>query len=413
MRSVPLGYKELVAALEANVFPAERSWIDFKRRLYPDDPADRPGRARASLELAKDMASMAPMGGYLVYGVKEDKDRHLFEVDEMPLPVGLHETVDAVAQDKITPALTVVPTLVHEPEATHGFLVVEIPPSPDSPHMADSIYWGRSETGKVRLTDAEVERLILGRSRLLGRLDGAMAATVDSDPITTTRQGCHFYLTAVPAIGWPEMAAGFTRDHHARMKLLHRLSDLAMTFERAERDQRPTTVAFGNMIHDHRSQRTRTAWLATWSGTATDGLGRMIGVDDDGTIRYINIGAYSSFSINQNQFLVNDVQLLHETRDMIRLVSALADDIGYVGSWRIGVHLDRLRGHMTHLVDPYRGGTMIGASAWNGADYWERTHAAAIELREKPEVVTGRLMRLLMRGLGTEPFLSQPPFNLD
>jgi hypothetical protein len=112
-RSVPLTYRELAAALQAGVFPRERSWIDFKRRLYPEgaDAGDGPARERASLELAKDLASMAVLGGYLVYGVKEDKARHLFEVDDMQLPVGLHETVDAVARDRITPPLSVVPTL--------------------------------------------------------------------------------------------------------------------------------------------------------------------------------------------------------------------------------------------------------------------------------------------------------------
>jgi hypothetical protein len=35
MRSVPLDYDELSAAIKAGAFPHERNWIDFKRRLYP------------------------------------------------------------------------------------------------------------------------------------------------------------------------------------------------------------------------------------------------------------------------------------------------------------------------------------------------------------------------------------------
>jgi hypothetical protein len=105
------------------------------------------------------------MGGFLIYGVKEDKVKHLFTVDEMHLTVGLHETVEAIARNRITPPLTIVPTLVKNPDdTTKGFLVIEVPASPDSPHMVDRSYWGRSETGKVRLTDPEVERLILART---------------------------------------------------------------------------------------------------------------------------------------------------------------------------------------------------------------------------------------------------------
>lgn len=159
MRSVPLTYRKLADAIQAGVYPRERSWIDFKRRLYPErnEAADGVAREKVSQELARDMASMAELGGFLVYGVKEDKAKHTFTVDEMSLPVGLHETVDAVARDRITPPLSVVPTPVPNPEnPATGFLVVEVPESPDSPHMADFTYWGRSETGKVRVHDGFV-----------------------------------------------------------------------------------------------------------------------------------------------------------------------------------------------------------------------------------------------------------------
>jgi hypothetical protein len=79
------------------------------------------------------MASMAEVGGFLVYGVKENKVKHTFTIDEMDLPVGLHETVDSVARDRFTPPLSVVPSLLPNPATkTTGFLVVEIPESPDS-----------------------------------------------------------------------------------------------------------------------------------------------------------------------------------------------------------------------------------------------------------------------------------------
>ena len=61
------------------------------------------------------MASLAVLGGFLVYGVKENKVKHLFTVDEMSLAVGLHETVEAIARNRITPPLAVVPTPGAEP----------------------------------------------------------------------------------------------------------------------------------------------------------------------------------------------------------------------------------------------------------------------------------------------------------
>jgi hypothetical protein len=407
-RSVPLTYHELAAALQAGVFPRERSWIDFKRRLYPEgaDAGDGPARERASLELAKDLASMAVLGGYLVYGVKEDKARHLFEVDDMQLPAGLHETVDAVARDRITPPLSVVPTLAPNPETnTTGFLVV-FPQSPDSPHMADSIYWGRSDTGKVRLADEQVERLMRTRDRQSERLAEAMQGTVRSEPVKIGRDGCcHFYFTAVPATGWPDMFAGYARDHASRMRLMQRCSDLQDEIRQTE-PSRPD-AAFGGMIRDRRSQQVAAGWLSTWDGPARNGRGRTVGVDDDGPIRYINIGTGGRLSTDA--LIVRDLNLMYQTRDIIRLVAALSDDVGYSGSWLLGVHLDQLYGHVSEVTDSY--GFPAGLVSWDGSDYTQTTRAAAVEIRENPAPITARLMRPLMRGLGTEALLSQPPFS--
>ena len=85
MRAVPTTYTELAAAIDGGVYPHERNWIDFKRRLYPEK-GNAAARDKVSTELARDMDSMAEVGGFLIYGVKENKINHTFTVDEMPLP---------------------------------------------------------------------------------------------------------------------------------------------------------------------------------------------------------------------------------------------------------------------------------------------------------------------------------------
>lgn len=77
MRSVPLTYAELADAIRAGVFPHERHWIDFKRRLYPEEPAaGQPSQAtrdKVNAELARDMASMAERGGFFIYGLRRTR----------------------------------------------------------------------------------------------------------------------------------------------------------------------------------------------------------------------------------------------------------------------------------------------------------------------------------------------------
>jgi len=56
MRSVPLTYAGLAGSIEAGAYPHERTWIEFKRRLFPEgaEAADGAVKAKVSEELAKD-----------------------------------------------------------------------------------------------------------------------------------------------------------------------------------------------------------------------------------------------------------------------------------------------------------------------------------------------------------------------
>jgi hypothetical protein len=404
-RSVPLTYAELAAAIESGAYPHERSWIDFKRRLYPDSD-DATARDKVSQELARDMASMAERGGYLIYGVKENKAGHTFTVDKMPLPVGLHETVDAVARDRITPSLAVVPTLVPAPETgnTAGFLVVEVPESADSPHMTDFTYWGRSETGRVRLNDDQVERLILARSQRYQRLPDGMKATARVDPVGDRWLG-HFYFTAVPTRGWPEMFAQYTRDAQARTRLLRRVAELEREIS-ADHDQRPWPTVLGGFVKSRRTQKVQAGWLDTWDGRAAEGKGWSIGVDDDGPVRLIDLEVGSGHPPGPSSDFLKEARVLYRTRDMIRLTAALSDDVGYHGNWLLGVFLDGLYGCKPQLADP-----LGETNSFEDYDYSSGLQATGLQLRSRAEWLTSGLLRTLMRGLGTEILLIQPPFG--
>jgi hypothetical protein len=357
------------------------------------------------------MASLAVSGGYLVYGVKEDKDKHQFTADEMQLPVGLHETVDAIAWSRVTPPLGVVPTLVPNPQdPTAGFLVVEIPASPDSPHMVDGSYWGRSETGKVKLTDSEVSRLIVGRGKQADRILQAMLDTAECDPIDLPWQGSHFYFTAVPATGWPDMFANFTQNHASRMRLSQFCTALQNKIENPP-VQRPGPIAFSSLISDWRSQRVQGGWLATWANSPSEGRGRRsLGLDDDGAVRYMNLGPYSPAMANERIRYVHEINVLFETWDMVRLVAALSEEANYRGSWLMGVELSHLGGHISQLNDLNWGYQFSSEAKWEVADYRDATSVAAIEVQERSAAVARRLLRGLLRGLGSESFLDQPPF---
>jgi hypothetical protein len=141
--------------------------------------------------------------------------------------------------------------------------------------------------------------------------------------------------------------------------------------------------------------------------------GRTVGIDDDGPIRYINLGAVRPLQAGKPIAMVFEVNLVHETRDMVRLVDALAEAVGYVGSWLLGVELDLPSGHVSQLTDQYMVPRFTPSDTFGAAKYRSTTRASALEVRDKPGLITARLMRKLLRGLGTEELLSQPPFDQD
>lgn len=278
-RHISLDYTELLNSVHGGEFPAERHWLDFKRELYPRPPASgAPAKAKPKKEvheeLARDLASLAERGGYLVFGVEEDKATRTFTVVDMPLPAHLDQTVDQVARDFIDPPLLVAPTLLTSPDSPgNGMMVVEVPESPDAPHMAGGTYYGRSETGRTKLTDAEVERLILRRGRAGDRLLAAMADTIAADPEPGT-EPAHFYLTAVPTQGLPDILLEYTRDRTAHNRFLTASNgwhnDIAHTDARF-RDLTAVPVAFGSMVDTRRGQHPRGAWFCNYPQASPDG----------------------------------------------------------------------------------------------------------------------------------------------
>jgi hypothetical protein len=122
---------------------------------------------------------------------------------------------------------------------------------------------------------------MLARNRAPEMLAEQMRATVTDDPVTAdARQVSHFYFTAVPTRGWPDMFSQYSTDRQARMRLMQRCNALINEYKA---EQRPVQPAFSSMTNSRRTLLT--GWITTWPARPTEGAGRTIGVDDDGPVR--------------------------------------------------------------------------------------------------------------------------------
>lgn len=165
---IPESTKELIQAAE-NHGINETSTFDAKasEAILSSKDGDKK-------EMAKDIAAMSTAGGVILYGIAEDENDEPKELDPFNLN-GMKEKVSNVVQTCIEP-----PPEVHihvrrlEGDRSKGFILVEVPMSPEAPHMvtkkSDNRYYGRNGPRNTRLSPRQVERLferkeVLQRSR--------------------------------------------------------------------------------------------------------------------------------------------------------------------------------------------------------------------------------------------------------
>ena len=420
-RHVPTTYQALVDAINDGQFPAERSWIDFKREFYPtawpsDPQKAKEAKDRKHRDIAVDMASMAVYGGYIVYGVEEDKRKGTFSPYPQVLALGLREKIDNLARDLITPALYVEITPVPDPDnPDHGFIVVEVPASPDAPHQVEFVYRGRSDTGNVQLTDDQVQRLMQQRGQRDARLiQEDLASTETADPVPVTeRRFPHLHFVAVPTRGWKDMFAHYTRDTSAQILLLNLCRGLS-----AQIGGPQASTIFSQLRDVSRSARTGGAWLTSRMPEGPqDGVSQLVGVDDDGTIRFIDcdggtdeagLSGFQTFAtrtgapvLRQGPRVVHNEYLRYRVSNMLSIVYALSDEVGYPGTWSVAVRVDNIGEYA-----PQQNGRVppIHTTVFDDEEYQFSAVVTRQQLAD-PDLVAVKLFRQLYRGMGVERHL--------
>lgn len=190
----PQTEEEILAAVEAGGL-SETATFDAKAAL--------PTKGR-SKDLAADVAAMANDGGTLLYGLGEDEYGRPSILKPLEL-AGAAERVDQIVRTSISEPLAVevrpVPTVA---DPGLGYLVVAVPPSPRAPHMVtvdkDHRFYGRSDTGNVRLTEGEVARLYERRSRWDVDRKKLLHEAMSKAPIEPHPEFAYLHLVARPTV---------------------------------------------------------------------------------------------------------------------------------------------------------------------------------------------------------------------
>ncbi|MCH8086691.1 MAG: ATP-binding protein, partial [Chloroflexi bacterium] len=132
--------------------------LDYKEQLSKKNKTNK--------EIAKDIASFASAeGGTLIYGIKSR--------DRLPVEIlwlegnGIEERIQNVITTLIQPNINDVEILsVRNPEnELQSIYVVQVPKSPDAPHMVQSIYYKRRGSTSMPMDHDEVLNTFLGAGR--------------------------------------------------------------------------------------------------------------------------------------------------------------------------------------------------------------------------------------------------------
>jgi len=217
------------------------------------------------------------------------------------------------------------------------------------------------------------------------------------------------------------MFIGYSRDHQARLNLIQQATRVGNELRLIDRGRDRPAVAVAEMVDGSRSQRIRGSWVRTWSGAPTEGMGSMVGVDDDGTIRHICLAAGNLDNgidavVEQAAAagwpvapiavgpVVNENMLFFLTLDLVRFVDVLSREAGYAGDWLLGVHVDRLLGRLSRNL---ANSISLNLAPYDDEVYRQTGRVCARRLPPDAPPVVDRLLRPLFRNLGTEPVLDR------
>ncbi|EWM19795.1 LigA protein [Kutzneria sp. 744] len=384
---------------------AERHWLDAKREISTGS-----GKKDAKKELARDVASFANDGGVLIIGIDEDKTTGTFTLASQSLD-GLAETVEQIVGHHCDPPVFVQCHRIVDPNdpigPNRGVMIVEVPPSPLAPHMVDGKYFGRADTLKRVLPDADVERLHVIRRARQVTAEELIDREIDRDPAPADeRDGVRLYVVARPMSSPPELLT----EHFVTGALTTVIHAARATGE----DDRwprggyvdPRARGIGWPSRNLRGRR-----QAGKSHGDSD-----LEVHDDGTITFFADTLSGSMNpSHRQQHFVRLEAVLGLVRSVVQFAGEIGARFGYAGQWQLAVGVTGLRGLPAAIVTRRHDFVdFTELATFSELRYTAGTTAVTGELTTAAAAVTRRLMMRFARAFDllnrveTDDYLGRP-----
>lgn len=390
----PQSESDIVAALEFGEV-TESSHLDFKATVG-DTPASRK-------ETAKDLASFAIDGGALLIGVREDKQARTFH----PEPIDLHEVVERIEQiagSRVDPPLVVRPREIPSETDGLGYVWVDIPASPDAPHMVEGRYYGRGIRTNRHLADAEVLRLHRGRQDNQQRVQLALDDLHAHDPYLSARpdasafpeadaQFGHLYVVAVPRTASPAVAERLVWD--GSHELVQFTAAVENTLPSSLRPHGPHMTGFSTVPGADSTYLTD-LHQGDISLKGREEYGFKVQIFTNGSVGY-TVTRVSTNEGNRSPDVILDGVLVANTWRLIEWTRLIADATGYSGTWDLGIRATGLQGKRSLALSAPQ---YDGGAAYDREQYQRAIAVPGLELDQVGTAVKA-LVQPMLRGIGS------------
>jgi len=371
---------------------------------------------RVNRELARDLAALATDGGSLLIGVAEETSTSVMTVEPVGLD-GLAERVEQVARSIVDPPLAVVATALRDPsDRGRGVLLVQVPASGEAPHMVDGRYYGRGNTTKHTLGDADVLRLHEARRGWERDALELLEQEIARDPVPVLRRQCgHLFLVAQPVRAREDLLVEQLSDPDwaqwlRRLAFAGETDCLNEAVRAAGGPAAPDFGGFSGFARRPGGVAVATFFLAQARplpeglfddpGSRSAEASLELEVYEDVGLRLF-CGRASERRIDgggHESAWLFDAHATALTRRLLAVAAQLSLITGYLGPWSLAAGLTGIRGTRSVMwfQDFYGDGPVCEAE-----DYRRSVQVSTVELQTTPGRVTDRLLGRLLRTTGS------------
>jgi hypothetical protein len=356
------------------------------------------GGRRANRDAAQDMAALAIDGGLLIYGVDETTTPPSLK----PVPLrGVPERLEQVALSAITEPLRVrTKAIPSGADPSLGYVIVEVPPSGAAPHMVDGRYYGRGDKTNIVLADAQVIALHDRRRESLKDMGEVALDALRDFPLDSSHGTvviCARPQVATDALRSTLEALFDADEWNARLLLLaHQIAPQELSYSPSIRyatapERRPRGRALTSGLEPGR---------ALPSLLTEDTIRQIVEVTigEDGDVVF---GSARAVERASQPKLIRDHLIVGNTEHVVALALAISQMTGYVGSWNLAIAAGGLNGGQSaalHVLDSWGDRHPV----YSEDLYVQPATATFEELRDAPHTVANRLVRPLLRAIGSE-----------